>query len=74
MGQLAGVAHDQDSRLSRDGVKKLKGGENEDCGLAETGLGLNEDVCAQNCLRDGTLLDYKAPDELEVFAKSTRRW
>lgn len=74
VSQLTGVAHDQDCRLSRNRVEKLKSCENEDCGFAKTRLGLNENICTQDGLGDGTLLDYKAPDELEMFAKSIRRW
>lgn len=46
VGQLAGVAHDQDGRNTclRLLVHLLEGCENEDGGLSETGLGLAKDI------------------------------
>lgn len=58
VGQLAGMAHDQDRGLARDRLDLLERGEDEDGGLAQTGLGLAEDVGAKNGLRDADLLDY----------------
>jgi hypothetical protein len=46
VGQLAGVAHDQDSSDTRLGllIHLLEGCEDEDGSLSETGLGLAEDI------------------------------
>ena len=42
--QLTGVAHDQDRRLTLDGLDLLKAGKNEHGRLTETGLGLADDI------------------------------
>lgn len=56
-GELAGVAHDEDRRLSGDGLDLLERAKHEDCRLPETGLGLADDVGAEDGLRDAALLD-----------------
>ena len=55
--KLTRVAHHENRGLSRNRVDLLEGGEDEDGGLAETGLGLAEDIGTQNRLRDANLLD-----------------
>ncbi len=45
--------------LSVNGFQLLQGGQNEDRGLAHAGLGLAEDVHAQNGLRNALVLNWK---------------
>ncbi len=45
--------------LSVNGLQLLQGGQNEDRGLAHAGLGLAEDVHAQNGLRNALMLNWK---------------
>lgn len=62
VGQLTGVAHDQDSGNARLWlvVHLLQRSENEDGCLSETGLGLAKDIVSKNCLGNGNLLDCSA--------------
>src|SRR5690606_35378942 len=56
-GQLASVAHDEDRNLAVDRLDLLKGGENEDGRLSESGLGLADDITSEERLGDTGLLD-----------------
>ena len=61
--KLARVAHNQHGALSGDGLDLLQRGEDEDSGLAETRLGLANDVATQHGLRDACLLHcIRRPD------------
>jgi hypothetical protein len=60
VGQLTGVAHDNNRNLAIDGLNLLKRGENEDSSLSETGLRLAENICSKQCLRDDTLLNCRS--------------
>jgi hypothetical protein len=51
------VAHHKDGALARDRLQLVEGGQNEDCGLSETGLGLAENIDVENCGWDAVLLD-----------------
>lgn len=57
VGELSGVAENDDGDLSIDGLDLLKGGEDEDGGLSHSGLGLAEDVHSEDRLRNTLLLD-----------------
>jgi hypothetical protein len=57
VGELTGVAHDQDLAFTRDGLQLVKSGEDEDSGLTETGLGLAKNIDVQDSSRDANLLD-----------------
>lgn len=57
VGQLAGVAHNQDRTLARDGLQLVEGGQDEDRSLTETGLGLAKNIDIQDSSRDANLLD-----------------
>lgn len=48
VGKLTSVAHDQYRYLARNRVDLLKGRENEDRRLAQTGFGLAENVGSEN--------------------------
>lgn len=55
--KLARVGDDQTLAFALDGLDLLERRKHEDCGLAESGLGLAEDVRAEDGLRDDHLLD-----------------
>ena len=55
--QLAGVAHHDNGDLSVLGFQLLQGCKNEYGGLTHAGLGLAQDVHAQNCLGNAFVLD-----------------
>lgn len=55
--QFAGVAHDQHVDLVVGGLELLESGQDEHCGLAHTGLGLAQDVHAQNGLWNAFVLN-----------------
>lgn len=57
VGELTGVAHDQNLALASDGLQLVKGGQNEDSGFTETGLGLAQNVDVQNGGWNADLLD-----------------
>lgn len=57
VGQLAGVAHNQDRALARNGLQLVEGGQDKDRGLTKTGLGLAKNVDIQDSSRDANLLD-----------------
>lgn len=57
VGELTGVAHDQDLAFTRDGLQLVKSGQDEDSGLTETGLGLAKNIDVQDSSRDANLLD-----------------
>lgn len=56
--QLAGVAEDQDRGLASDRLDLLKGGQDEDSGLSETGLGLADQISSKDGDRKSILLDW----------------
>jgi hypothetical protein len=62
VGQFTGMAHYENRRNTGLWllVHLLKGSEDEDGCLSETGLGLTEDIVSENRLRDGNLLDCRA--------------
>lgn len=73
IGQLAGVAHNQNACDAGLGLllHLLQSCKDKDSGLSKTGLGLAEDIVAENCLGDGNLLDYRAQCMSErVFKRS----
>jgi hypothetical protein len=51
------VAHDQDLALALNGLQLVKGGQNEDSGLTETGFGLAKNLDVQNGSWNADLLD-----------------
>jgi hypothetical protein len=55
--QLTSMAHNQDRALSGDRLDLLEGGENKDSRLAETRLGLADDVAAEHGLGNACLLN-----------------
>jgi len=57
VGKLTGVAHNQDLALAGNGLQLVKGGQNEDSGLTETGLGLAKNIDVQNGSWNANLLD-----------------
>ena len=57
VGEFTGVTHDKDCALARHRLDLLKSSENEDGCLSETGLGLAEDICSKDGLRNAHLLD-----------------
>jgi hypothetical protein len=73
VGQLACVAHDQNACDAGLWLllHLLQSSQDENSGLSETRLGLAKDIVAENCLRDGNLLDYRAHCMSErVFKRS----
>jgi hypothetical protein len=72
VGQLTGVAHDEDGRDTGLGllVHLLESRKNEDGSLSETGLGLAEDIVSENGLRDGNLLDCGA----QIMSEWVLKW
>lgn len=59
VGKLASVAHDEDRALAGNWLDLLKGGQDKDGSLTETGLGLAEDIGTENSLWNANLLDCK---------------
>lgn len=57
--KLTSVAHNEDRALASDRLDLLKGGEDEDGSLTETGLGLAKDIGTENSLWNANLLDCK---------------
>jgi hypothetical protein len=51
------VAHHKDGALARDRLQLVEGGQDEDRGLSETGLGLAKNIDVEDCSRDAVLLD-----------------
>ena len=51
------MTHDDDRGFARDGLKLMKCGQNKDCGLSETRLGLAKNVDIEECLGNADLLD-----------------
>jgi hypothetical protein len=72
VGQLTGVAHDEDGRDTGLGllVHLLESRKNEDGSLSETGLGLAEDIVSENGLGDGDLLDCGA----QIMSEWVLKW
>ena len=61
--KLAGMAHNQHGALPSDGLDLLERREDEHSSLAETGLGLADDVATEHGLRDACLLNcIRGPD------------
>lgn len=69
VGELTGVAHDQDRGLTLDGLHLLEGCEDEDGSLSQTGLGLADDIVTENGLRNALLLDWISQLCQNRFAK-----
>ncbi len=59
VSQLASVAHYQDGSFTGDWLNLLKSGENKDCSLTETRLGLAKNVGTKDGLRNANLLDCR---------------
>lgn len=59
VGELSGVAENKDGDFAIDGLDLLESGKDEDSGLTHTGLGLADDVHAENGLWNAFLLDYR---------------
>lgn len=59
VSQLASVAHDEDRGFARDDLDLLKGGEDEDGSLTETGFGLTENIGSEDSLGNANLLDCR---------------
>jgi hypothetical protein len=57
VGKLTGVAHNQDLALAGNGLQLVEGGQNEDSGLTETGLGLAKNIDVENGSWNANLLD-----------------
>jgi hypothetical protein len=51
------VAHHKDGALARDRLQLVEGGQDEDRGLSETGLGLAENIDVEDCGGNAVLLD-----------------
>jgi len=60
VGQLAGVAQHDGRHLALLGIQLLQHGQHEDRGLAHAGLGLAQDVHAQDGMGDALMLDCRA--------------
>lgn len=60
VGQLTSVAHDHNRDLAIDRLNLLERGENKDCSLTETGLGLADDITTEESLGDTSLLDCRS--------------
>ena len=74
ISKLTGVAHNQDLALARNGLQLMKGGENEDRGLTETGLGLAKNIDVQNGSRNANLLDcWKAEPMLDWVRRKKKQ-
>lgn len=58
VGELTGVAHDEDRGLAIDGLDLLQTGEHEDGSLSQSGFGLADDIGTENGLGDANLLDW----------------
>lgn len=58
VGELTGVAHDEDRGLAIDGLDLLQTGEHEDGSLSQSRFGLADDIGTENGLRDANLLDW----------------
>jgi len=58
VGQLTGVAHDEDRGRAINGLDLLQAGEHEDGGLSQSGFGLADDIGTENGLRNANLLDW----------------
>lgn len=69
VGELTGVAHNQDRGLALDGLHLLQGCENEDGSLSEARLGLADDVVTENGLGNALLLDWISQLCQNRFAK-----
>lgn len=69
VGELTGVAHDEDRGLTLDGLHLLESCEDEDGGLSQTGLGLADDIVTENGLRNALLLDWISQLCQNRFAK-----
>lgn len=67
--EFASVAHDKNGGLAGNRFYLLQGGQDEDCSLSETGLGLAEDVGTKDGLRNADLLDWIAHVMSEWFGK-----
>lgn len=57
VGQLTGVAHDDNRALAGDRLDLLKGSQDEDGSFTETRLGLTKNVGSKDSLRNAGLLD-----------------
>ena len=68
-GELPGVAHDQDGDLAVDHLDLLERGQHEDGSLAHAGLGLAQDVHAQDSLGDALVLDWGREKKLRNMRK-----
>lgn len=62
-GQLAGVAQHDDVDLAGHGVQQVQRGEHEHGGLAHTGLGLADDVLAEDGVGDALVLNYSGEEQ-----------
>lgn len=57
VGQLTRVAHNENRGLSSDRLQLVEGGQDEDSGLTQTGLGLAKNIDIKDGSRDAHLLD-----------------
>ena len=69
VGELTGVAHDEDRGLTLDGLLLLESSEDEDGCLSKTGLGLADDIVTENGLGNALLLDWISQLCQNRFAK-----
>lgn len=65
--QLASVAHNKDGDLAINGLDLLKGGQDKDCSLSETGLGLADNITSEEGLGNTGLLDCTFDRTLDSF-------
>lgn len=70
VGQLTGVAHDQNRGFALNGLDLLQGSQDEDCCLTQTGLGLAQNVGTEDRLRNGVLLDCLFRAECQNWFRS----
>lgn len=69
VGELTGVAHNEDRGLTLDGLHLLQSCEDEDGSLSQTGLGLADDIVTENGLGNTLLLDWISQLSQNGFAK-----
>lgn len=61
------MAHNQDRRLTWNGLKLMEGGQDENRCLTQTGFGLAENVDTEKGLWDTLLLDCSEARMLDLF-------
>mmetsp|Transcript_31688 Transcript_31688/g.41967 ORF Transcript_31688/g.41967 Transcript_31688/m.41967 type:complete len:262 (+) Transcript_31688:628-1413(+) len=66
VGELAGVAHDEDRDFTVLGLELVEGGEDKDGGLAHTRLGLADEIHTEDGVRDALVLDLRRVLETAV--------